>query len=650
MNLDPFNVKVFRKETMEVVFAFSHLDFLFADKLVQFKVFKPENPYIYGLGQRFASFQMNEGVYTIWNQDNPENTENPFLNAYGSHPVYLAREESLNYHILFLRNINAMQITLTSQNVLEYKLMGGIIDLSLIFGDRYPDTAIRSYHALIGGITLHPFWSMGFFQSRFGSKNFKEIVQIVEEYKQAKIPLDGIFLDLEYMKHRSSFTIDRDSYDPRLIKEIKKKYKLKIVPIIDPLINAEAAQENWVNDDRNYFLSTICEKDASRIGLKYDVFLKHPDGNHYFGKQWVENGYIPDFTHPNSTNFYEEMLFCLHDVIPFDGIWLDMNEVSLYETERNIDFFPFVPETLYNGPMFNTIDTETVHFNGEREIDVHNLYAYHQANATREVLKKLFQTSFPFILSRGNVFGMGAIAQHWSGDNTASFNSLTTSLSLLFSMALFGLPMTGSDICGHNQHTTPLLCARWIQLGAFYPFSRNHNNDRSGSQHFTFLGEIVKNSARSNLAFRYTLLKHIYSLFLEEKRGGTVIKPLFFVFPEFEGGLERNVLERQMMVGSMIMIGVMGEEEVREFWLPEGVRWYYVNGRRWVGERVRVRNEAGELAPVFVREGSVVMRQRWEEGTLEDLGERFKMNVFFEMEQGREEGGGRRREGGRKME
>ena len=61
-----------------------------------------------------------------------------------------------------------------------------------------------------------------------------------------------------------------------------------------------------------------------------------------------------------------------------------------------------------------------------------------------------------------------------------------------------------------------------------FPFSRNHNFILSEAQEAYALGPQVKEAARVNLKLRYSLLKHYYMQFVNNKGIGSIFRPLFF--------------------------------------------------------------------------------------------------------------------------
>ena len=91
------------------------------------------------------------------------------------------------------------------------------------------------------------------------------------------------------------------------------------------------------------------------------------------------------------------------------------------------------------------------------------------------------------------------------------------SLNGIFNFQIFGIPMTGDDICGFFFDADDKLCSRWYSLGSLYPFSRNHKileaieqepyafYERDYNETYTL------NMAKYALRIRYSLLRFFYS-------------------------------------------------------------------------------------------------------------------------------------------
>ncbi len=76
------------------------------------------------------------------------------------------------------------------------------------------------------------------------------------------------------------------------------------------------------------------------------------------------------------------------------------------------------------------------------------------------------------MLDRSMFAGAGKYAGHWTGDNWSRYDHLKAAVIGVIEMNLFGIPYSGSTICGFNGDAADELCLRWMQLGAFHPFAR----------------------------------------------------------------------------------------------------------------------------------------------------------------------------------
>lgn len=255
-----------------------------------------------------------------------------------------------------------------------------------------------------------------------------------------------------------------------------------------------------------------------------------------------------------------------------------------------------------------TLDADIVHYDGHVELDVHNLYGSQMSEASRIAMLARRPERRPLVITRSTFAGAGRSVGKWLGDNLSTWAQYRNSIQGMLNFAtLFQIPMVGSDVCGFGANTTETLCARWVTLGAFYTFMRNHNGDTSIPQEL-YLWDTVAEAARNALDIRYRLLDYIYTGFHRQTVDGTpVLSPLWFVYPADEKTFGNQL---QFFYGDALLISPVTEENSTSVtaYLPDDRfykwgTWEVVEGQ---GKEVNLTNVAFTEISIHVRGGSIL--------------------------------------------
>jgi alpha-glucosidase (family GH31 glycosyl hydrolase) len=557
---------------------------VFKDQYLEISSQLPYKSALYGLGEstRPDGLRLAHGrQYTLWATD--IGSWNIDIDLYGVYPFVMDVRDGGLSHGVALMNSNGMDVDYGDDSI-TFKVIGGVFDFYFFAGPR-PLDIVDQYTQLVGRPASMPYWVLGFHQSRYGYKNVEQLETVMRRYKEVKIPVESMWSDIDHMDHYKDFTLDPVNYPVEKLRPFVDNLHAnnqKFIMILDPGIKI----------DKNY--STYVRGD------KLDIFMRNATGHRYIAQVWPGATNIPDFLHPKAQEFWSTEVAEFHKVIPFDGLWLDMNEPANFcggptcyyppEIEvcpqideccmicdnTNLDRWDDPPYHInslgVHRPLYaHTMAMNCEHYNGIRAYDTHNVYGFSEGLATYRALKELTGKR-PFVLARSMFLGSGSYAAHWTGDNGATWGDLQYSIVSLINSGMFGVPMVGADICGFNFLTNEELCIRWTQVGAFYPFSRDHSDIHVGPQEF-YLWESVTETAKYVYSWRYRLLPFFYTLMYgARKTGAPLARPLFFAVPEDPrtwGIGDQFLLGTDILVSPVLQAGQVAVNP----YFPTGV-WY----------------------------------------------------------------------------
>ncbi|KAI1392968.1 glycoside hydrolase family 31 protein [Hypoxylon trugodes] len=345
-NEPTFSFKVTRKSTGDVLFTTEGSQLVYENQFIEFGSSLPENYNLYGLGEVIHGFRLgNNLTRTFFAADVGDIID---ANIYGNHPIYLdtryfevdkdtgaityapnATDTSAEYksytHGVFQRNAHTQEVLLRESNI-TWRALGGNIDLYFYEGPTQ-DNITKSYQkSAIGLPAMQQYWTFGYHQCRWGYNNWTDLQNVIDNFAKFEIPLETIWSDIDYMVAYRDFENDPDRFGYTEGADFLSRLHQNnqhYVPIIDSAIYApdpSNASDAYPPFDR---------------GVAEDAFLINPDGSTYIGAVWPGYTVFPDwigalFNGTGANRWWISEVAEYYSKIKFDGIWIDMSEVSSF--------------------------------------------------------------------------------------------------------------------------------------------------------------------------------------------------------------------------------------------------------------------------------------------------------------------------------
>ena len=564
---------------------------------------------VYGLGQlRDTAMNWRGRKVEIWNH-----------NTYISIP-YMTSEKGYG---LYWDNAGKSQFEDSAAGTTFSSEVGSCIDYYFIYRDGTQDGVIAGIRELTGEATMFPLWTMGHWQCRERYKTSDELAQVLDRYRELRIPLDAIVQDWQYWGCDSNWNAMR-FMNPYYINKVGdkdwEKYlpkDLRNLPVKEPRLKSPEEMVEYVHGRDAHLMISIW----ASFGPWTEPYakLKEIGALLPFDTWPMKSGVMPyDAFNPKARDIYWQYLTTLYKM-GFDAWWTDSTEPDHFnETEATDDYMT------HDGTWRSVKNAFPL---------MTNRGIYEHQRAMKGNTKRSVQ------MTRSGAFGI----QHygtfsWSGDVLSSWAEMKNQIPSGLNFSLCGIPFWNTDLGGFfywefeqspKNPAVKELQTRWMQWGAFMPLMRNHCSAPMVSELYEFgsEGDWAYDAMKRFIELRYRILPYTYSMAGETvQHAGTMMRPFVMDFPNDSTAIRLN---DSYMFGRCFLVKPVTDplytwkdEEKRgheiypdikqasapvSVYLPQGTDWYdFFTGERLKGGRTVMRPTPISEMPVYVKAGSIV--------------------------------------------
>jgi len=593
----PFQIQYFYKERLIIsekigYYTSKHQpmelvkDNIFADETEKIEFNLTTDEVLYGAGAR--ALGMNRRGYRL-----------PLYNK--AHYGYETHSELMNFtiptvisskkYMIHFDNapIGYLDLDSKKDNSLTYETISGRKTYQVIVGDSWFDL-IQNYTELTGKQPLPPRWVLGNFSSRFGYHSQNETEAVITSFKEEKIPVDAVILDLywfgkELKGTMGNLEVYKDSFPDMkgMISRLKNK-GVKTVLITEPFILSNSKKWNEA------VAKDILAKDSIGHPAKYDFYFGNTgiiDIYKTAGKEWF-------------WNVYKDIL-----ELGVKGLWGDLGEPEVHPTWVQ-------------------------HATGSTD-EVHNIYGHDWARLIHEGYQKEFPNERPFILMRAGFSGSQRFGMiPWSGDVNRTWGGLQSQPEISLQMGMQGLGYMHSDLGGFaGANLDDNLYTRWLQYGVFQPIFRPHAQEEVPSEP-VFRSKKTKELARESIELRYKLLPYNYHLAFENNQKGTpLMRPVFFE----EDHQKLMTTSSTYLWGNNFLVTPILKDSVvlKDIYFPKTANWihFYSSEKVKGGQTKKVKVDEKSI-PIYVRGGAIIPMAKLVQTTDNYKGDKLEIHYYYD--------------------